>query len=68
MQVMRLKIEISDAPGAQPDAAIDCHARVSSAVTHMNPPVSTGYSTAWSRYGTAPLLSPSTPHNGMTSE
>ena len=39
----------SSVPGNQPSSASACQPRVSSAVTHMKPPVSTGYSTAWSR-------------------
>src|SRR5579859_2601110 len=42
--------------------------RVRSAVTSMNAPVSTGYSTVVSRYGTAPTSSRSSCHNGTTSE
>src|SRR5579875_229562 len=45
-----------------------CTPRVKSAVTHMNAPVSTGYSTAVSRYGTAPTSSRSSLQSGTTSE
>lgn len=38
------------------------------AATYMNPPVSTGYSTGWSRYGTAPSLRCSVKNSGTTSE
>jgi len=47
----------SGASGSAEPAAARTYARASQAETPMKAPVSTGYSTAWSAYGTAPSFS-----------
>jgi hypothetical protein len=61
--VMAPKMTSSDQP-----LSSACRPRVRSADSHIKPPVSTGYSTAVSRYGTAPMSSRSSLQSGTTSE
>ena len=48
---------ISEAPGSGDASAQRTYAFATAADSPMKPPVSTGYSTGWSAYGTAPSLS-----------